>query len=556
MVPKNRKANFTDRVAIEATCDIDESEREQIIHEINKNAALEIDANSFPKSVRIQKYFNFDKSEYINTGTVWSFSFEATKKRGTKTYTFDGSDNGQKEIWLIALRSLRKRIPIISYFPTFLFDFPDRIYLEAHEEESPQDQYYRQILQDILDADGSDLSLEEHVIARIKKRRESISNPFMLWAELLKYDDKSNIDAVFSRINVLITKVVFGKWNEIFDRKVSNKRVEIEWQLDTDSGVPFAEFKIYDGQSNYKLSERSLGFRWFFGFLLFTQFRQIRNKKRQTIFLFDEPASNLHARAQLQLLKSFPEIASDGNVVIYSTHSHYLIEPLWLEHAYIIENKAIDYDEEDDLENPFTERHTDIIASKYRTFVGKAGKRTSYFQPVLDKIDYIASPLVGDKDAVIVEGKSEFYAIMPYVLKSNRNWVVVPGDGAGNLHTPIRLFLGWGRSFIVLLDDDRAGRRELATYKAKWPNLIDRTFTLADVDPAFRGGALEKVYSTKFKEKVKLYYGLDGPPKKDDLSRYIFEKGGMAAFDKVTERRLEKIIEWIDQNINSSKSVE
>ena len=30
----------------------------------------------------------------------------------------------------------------------------------------------------------------------------------------------------------------------------------------------------------------------------------------------------------------------------------------------------------------------------------------------------------------------------------------------------------------------------------------------------------------------------------------------MAAFDKVTERRLEKIIEWIDQNINSSKSVE
>ena len=48
------------------------------------------------------------------------------------------------------------------------------------------------------------------------------------------------------------------------------------------------------------------------------------------LFLFDEPASNLHPTAQAALLASLEKL-SENAVVIYTTHSHHLINPLWLE---------------------------------------------------------------------------------------------------------------------------------------------------------------------------------------------------------------------------------
>jgi len=69
-----------------------------------------------------------------------------------------------------------------------------------------------------------------------------------------------------------------------------------------------------------------LDFGGFFAFMLFTQFRVARSRSRKLFFLFDEPASNLHAAAQQKLIESFPEIARDDHMLAYTTHSHYMIK--------------------------------------------------------------------------------------------------------------------------------------------------------------------------------------------------------------------------------------
>jgi predicted ATP-dependent endonuclease of OLD family len=98
-------------------------------------------------------------------------------------------------------------------------------------------------------------------------------------------------------------------------------------------------------------------------FLLFTQFRRGRKSNEATIFLFDEPAANQHSRAQARLLKSFSKIVNNKTYIIYSTHSHYMINLLWLEKSYIVSNSALDYDSDDKIDS-FSVRKTKVIATK------------------------------------------------------------------------------------------------------------------------------------------------------------------------------------------------
>jgi predicted ATP-dependent endonuclease of OLD family len=65
-------------------------------------------------------------------------------------------------------------------------------------------------------------------------------------------------------------------------------------------------------------------------FLRSLELRESSTDHRSLLFLFDEPASNLHAAAQQKLIESFPEIAQDEYVLAHSTHSHYMIESKWL----------------------------------------------------------------------------------------------------------------------------------------------------------------------------------------------------------------------------------
>ena len=62
--------------------------------------------------------------------------------------------------------------------------------------------------------------------------------------------------------------------------------------MDSDAdGHPYLEMQIEDSDGYSYIHERSLGFRWFFVFLLLTRYKgELSNPDSELIFLFDEPA--------------------------------------------------------------------------------------------------------------------------------------------------------------------------------------------------------------------------------------------------------------------------
>ena len=96
--------------------------------------------------------------------------------------------------------------------------------------------------------------------------------------------------------------------------------------------------------------------------------------QKQNIFLLDEPASNLHPAAQERLLEKIEEIIeNENNIVIYTTHSQYLINPKWLMNTYIVKNDAMS-DMGIDIEGK-----TKISLKKYSKFVGDSNEKRYSF---------------------------------------------------------------------------------------------------------------------------------------------------------------------------------
>ena len=342
------------------------------------------------------------------------------------------------------------------------------------------------MLQDVLDSIDGGLNLETHVVKRISDFKARDATPSW-FPKFFEDTDKRSVEAVFHKLSAAITKEVLGNWQRVFNRPVSAKQIKVDWNIDPGfNDLPYATFSVSDGESLYQINQRSLGFRWFFSFLLFTRFKSSGGKV--TLFLFDEPAANLHARAQAQLLESFERIAKDGNIVFYSTHSHHMIEPKWLSGAYIVENESVDYDS-DDFATSFSSTPTNIKVTSYRDFVSQQPDRVSYFQPVLERLQYQEPALVGSGPQVFVEGISDFNAF-EYVLRQMKRpggMRIVPGFGAGSLGPAISRALSEGRQFRILLDDDVAGKRAREKYIADWILSDGIALTLADMDSSLAG---------------------------------------------------------------------
>lgn len=131
-----------------------------------------------------------------------------------------------------------------------------------------------------------------------------------------------------------------------------------------------------------------------------------------------------------------------------------------------------------------TAAHTSISATPYRAFVASHPGSTSYFQPVLDLLEYRPSDLEPVPNVVLVEGKSDFYILRYAVDALGRGPAVslVPGGGAGSLEPLIRLHVGWGKSFVVLLDDDAEGRKQRQRYEREFGPMVEgRCITLRDL---------------------------------------------------------------------------
>jgi predicted ATPase len=538
-VPKSEKATFTGDIIVSAMVEFEGNDKARSIAWGEEHSELKLDPSSVPDVFRIDRGFRFEDGDFVQEINYWDIGLKGKAKGARKFTSVPSGDDAWKYFTTMAAIKL----PEIIYFPTFLFEQPDKIVLNPQKGEKPADRVYRRIIENVGLSLERPINVKTNIVDRITIP-EKASQPF-LGLFSLSGNRQQQIDAAISQMSRQLSHTVLDRWSKILGGSTSDKEVILKLGVDAfPDGEPrvYVQFNLRDGIQPFDISERSLGFRWFFSFLLFTLYRSAGARSRPTLFLLDEPASNLHAGAQMQLLDSLPKIATGGSLIMYSTHSHYLINPEWLDQALIISNDAVDYD---DLKGDRPARHRDshVNVERYRSFVGSNPDKTTYFQPVLDRLQVVPSRLDSLKPSVLVEGKGD-YLVLAYGLSLNEkthDYAVLPTRGADHFDELIGILLGWGVPFALCCDDDPPGRKAVEEYTQNWGLANDRAFTLAKVDPGLAGKTIEGFLEESDRELIRLHFSLAGSPSKSQIQLFFSEhlaSGKKAAMSKAFQAKI------------------
>ncbi|WP_082666164.1 ATP-dependent endonuclease [Aureimonas sp. AU4] len=553
LVPRYAVADFTGDISVSATIRITSEDKIAICKTARDTTGNSISFDKEGEEVfsytKFHKYQNGDHKGNFRRASIGT----KLRKTGQRKF-FEVSGNDLK----FAYDAIESLMPRIAYFLTFVFDFPDKIYLSGRDDGKSL--FYRKVFQDILDYDHRGHKITDHIVSRIHKSDFQIEWP-SFHRKFNASGEGEKIDQVIDRAAQTVTTNIFKQWNDIFGEDASGKEVIIPWDIDEGparidkKGVEapailhdaYVQFRIKEGGNRYNVESRSLGFRWFFAFLLFTQFRVARQHGAATIFLFDEPASNLHSAAQQKLIESFPEIAKDPHILIYSTHSHYMIEPKWLEQAYIVKNSSNEPgDSVIDL-SVLDDQSIDVQAIPYRKFVHENPSKISYFQPILDKIQIFPSKFDVKQSGIILEGKSDYYVLRYAAERIIKKTVVAfPAVGAGTLGALIALNRGWGLPVKILLDGDDAGKREKKRYQKEFYLSDDEILTLSEINPSWK--VIEDLLDEKDIMELGLQNEKDGKINKQKVLSIFQERlvsGADIPLSKETKENLRALAEFV-----------
>ena len=493
IIPVKDRTNFNGSIKIITTLLLEESDKVELREFLENNCNFILCENV--DEIKIEQLYNYKNSKYEGTTQKWDLKLIGKPKGSRSKKLAELGEEERKK----AVDMLKTKMPKLLYFPSALFDLPDKIYLDPIPENDYKNRFYSLVVQDVLDSLGGSLNIKEHLIDRIKSEDKN---------------DRDNLKQVCLLMGRKLSQVILEEWSMV----LTNKAKGISVEIDKDQIGVFIEFKIEGDDGYFHLSERSQGFRWFFVFLLLTQFRGYRkNEDKHIIFLFDEPAANLSQKAQKQLIKNL-ETISDKCTIIYTTHSQHLINPNWLEGAYIVTNDAYDGGEED-----YEAKNTNIRLYRYRQFVDQYPQRVSYFQPILDVLEYVPNELDMCNNAIIVEGKTDYYVLNYFfkVILKREDLYLIPGMSCNNADTLISLYNGWGKNFIVLLDSDDAGKTSKKRYEDQFGAIVEgKIITLNDIDSSWKKKNMESILDNK----IKLFIEKSCFPDKQKYTKNLYNK--------------------------------
>ncbi len=550
-IPISQRANFNDTIEITAVVVLDANDKQDLRKHIQSLYRLRL--TSVPSEFIVTERYVFENSRFSAKRKLWGLGIVGTKdqQRKPRPYAANSAE------WLECVNYLTEKLPRIWYFPDFLFELPERFELtgpnasgdekldKSGDERLDKSRFYKATFENVLSQLGFAATLQTHVVERLHSTERA---------------DRRSLEALLLAMGQSITNTIFEGWNRIFGRAPAAQEVQLDAEPESGGGA-FLELKIKGPDGYYNLSERSLGFRWFFMFLLMTSFHGDTDTRSKPLFLLDEPASNLHSSAQAELLKSFEKLLNRCDLV-YTTHSHHLINVRWLDAAYVVKNAALDSLDFADYLTSRMGARTSITATKYRQFVAEHPDQTSYFEPVLELLDYRPSVLEPVPEVLLVEGKSDFFLLryMTEVIGVKSELKIVPGTGAGagagSLDAVIRLHIGWGKSFLILLDGDAEGKKQLARYEQAFgPMIKDRCVLLPDIchDPKMKEA--EDLLSDTDKAKVisEVFTADVQPPKpKKALQHAVMElyaRKQSVSLEAATVERFKQLVAELTQRL-------
>jgi predicted ATP-dependent endonuclease of OLD family len=552
-IPIAKRADFHGDIRISAIVGLTPDDKKSLFKYMKEIYDLAL--SSFQDEILITETYEYRNSRFTRKVRRWTVKVSGTKDRQRTARTYTGSTIE----WRALVYYLTGRLPRIWYFPNFLFELPSKFRIteradetdgpeeleegekEAQASQDSKDKFYRSIFENILRQIAPSATLQSHIIDRLTSSLRS---------------DQRNLDALLLAMSESVTKTIFEGWNRIFSRATPVAQ-EVRIDVELADGDVYMQLRIKGTDGYYDLSERSLGFRWFFMYILMTSLLGNAKTNSKPLLLLDEPASNLHSSAQAELLKSFENLI-DRCHLVYATHSHHLINLRWLDSAYVVKNDALGSLKIADYLNTRVAAATSITATKYRRFVVENPNQTSYFQPVLDLLNYRPSSLEPVPNVVLVEGKSDFYLLRyaAEILGIDSSIRTVPGTGAGSLDTLIQLHIGWGKSFLILLDGDTEGVKQRERYAGKFGPLVDgRCILLSEICGEATAKEAEDLLSSMDKTRlISAIYkiGVQRPTEKKALSQAILElyaRKEAVSVSAPTARRFKQIFKELQQRL-------
>lgn len=290
---------------------------------------------------------------------------------------------------------------------------------------------------------------------------------------------KAELEAVSSEL----TRQVFTYWTQNTELSVT---IDVDKETETtptgETAVArYLDVRVLDRRHGFtgNFGQRSSGFQWFFSFL--AAFSEFESEKGRVVVLLDEPALNLHARAQHDFLRFINERLAPNHQVIYTTHSPFMVETGRLERTRIVEDQGPEKG---------AEVTTEVLATD-----------TDSLFPLQAALGYdIAQNLFVGPDNLLVEGTSDFtyLTVMSDHLKAegraslNERWRILPCGGVQNIPTFIAL-IGAHLDVSVLIDSGTKGAQRLTELAGRGLLDLTRLVTVGEVTTA-KNADIEDVF--------------------------------------------------------------
>lgn len=212
IVPKHSFSTFSGNISIEATIEISAKDKIWLTKFIDKK--FRVDPKSIPDTIKTSFEVTFSRGDFVRDYRTVSGDFKVLSPNGKVPRPI--SDE-QRELFAEHIYQIT---PDISYYPTFIFDFPDKIWLT--DRGGGVNRFYRSVFSDVLAYGGADFDIKRDILDRV--RSEGFVLPFLEFLNAWRASsNKDKIRHVIFHAQKTVTDVVFGRWNDIFREDARGK---------------------------------------------------------------------------------------------------------------------------------------------------------------------------------------------------------------------------------------------------------------------------------------------------------------------------------------------
>lgn len=312
------------------------------------------------------------------------------------------------------------------------------------------------------------------------------------------------------------------EWEKFTLEEGSRLDVDIQYDATANKLNLFIKENIAGNDRFFGIQDRSKGFYWFFNFVMKLEFNpKVRSMDdKDTIYLLDEPGSYLHSSAQAKLCEKLASL-SKNNVVIYCTHSHYLLDPDRIPLSYIkIAQKSGD---------------GSVKLVSLPEYRDDPKEKRLAIQPIIDALKI--KPFITDFNfeyLCIVEGIYDYY-IFEMFKGQDQNIKFLPAVNADSIKYFVSIAIAWRVKYVAMWDNDTEGKKELAKAQEFFGDNESKKFLLLPsenprkksfiLQELFAGGDMKMIKqeldiptNTSFEKTILMFYFSD---KKKEILKKI-----------------------------------